>query len=122
MSSLLFGNGTDIVHWKPSPASRGTFDILSTCVITMLLCVWTAVHLNVPAPGSFWRPKLRKVGWLVLALLAPEMIAYTAWYVYFIALINMTWNRDLSQGVKPVRAKSNQVPEATGTFHNACGQ
>lgn len=83
MSSLLFGNGTHIVHWKPSPNTRGTFDILSTCIITMLLCVWTAVHLNVSPPGSVWVPRLRKVGWLILALLAPEMIAFTAWYVRF---------------------------------------
>ena len=81
MSSLVFGNGTDIVHWKESSTTRGTFDILSTCVITMLLCVWTAVHLNVQPPGEVWRPRLRKVGWLVLALLAPEMVAYTAWWV-----------------------------------------
>lgn len=81
MSSLLFGNGTDIVRWKPNPNTRGTFDILSTCLITLLLCVWTAVHLNVPPPGSFWEPKFRKVGWLVLTLLAPEEVAYTAWYV-----------------------------------------
>ena len=83
MSSLVFGNGTDLVYWNPSPNTRGTFDILSTCLITMLLCVWTAVLLNISPPGSFWSPKLRKVGWLVLALLAPEMIAYTAWYVRF---------------------------------------
>lgn len=81
MSSLLFGNGTDLVHWKPSPNTRGTFDILSTCLITMLLCVWTAVHLNISPPGAFWSPKLRKLGWLILALLAPEIVAYTAWYV-----------------------------------------
>ena len=83
MSSRLFGNGTNVVEWEPSPNTRGTFDILSTCVITMLLCVWTAVHLNVSPRGSVWRPRLRKVGWLVLALLAPEMVAYTAWYVRF---------------------------------------
>ena len=47
----------------------------------MILCVWTAVHLNVPIPGTVWGPRVRKVGWLVLALLAPEMVAYTAWYV-----------------------------------------
>ena len=81
MSSLLFGNGTDIVHWKPSSSTRGTTDILSTCIITMLLCVWTAVHLNISPPGSVWRLRLRKAGWLLLALLAPEMVAYTAWYV-----------------------------------------
>lgn len=80
MSSLLFGNGTDIVQWKPNPDSRGTFDILTTCLITLLLCVWTAVHLNVSPPGSFWTPIWRKIGWLTLALLAPEMVAYAAWY------------------------------------------
>ena len=83
MSSLIFGNGTDIVHWQPNPQIRGTFDILSTCIITMLLCVWTAVHLNVSPPGTVWAPRLRKIGWLILALLAPEMVAYTAWYVSF---------------------------------------
>lgn len=80
MSALLFGNGTNIVHWKASPTKRGTFDILTTCIITMLLCVWTAVHLNIPSPDEgFWKPKFRKTGWLILALIAPEMVAYTAW-------------------------------------------
>ena len=78
MTSLLFGNGTDIVHWQPSCDPRGIFDILSTCIITTLLCAWTAVHLNVPAPGSDWESRLRKIGWLILALLAPEIVAYTA--------------------------------------------
>lgn len=80
MSSLLFGNGSDVVHWKSNPDSRGTFDILTTCVITLLLCVWTAVHLNVPPPENYWKSIFRRVGWLMLALLAPEMVAYTAWY------------------------------------------
>ena len=48
----------------------------------MLLCVWTAVHLNVSPPEGFWKTKFRKVGWLLLALVAPEMVAYTAWYVH----------------------------------------
>ena len=79
MSSLLFGNGTDIVRWKPSPTTRGTFDILTICITTMLLCVWTAVHLNISPPAGVWGSRLRKVGWLILALLAPEIVAYTAW-------------------------------------------
>ena len=81
MTSRIFGNGTDIVHWEASPQSRGTWDILSSCIITLILCVWTAVHLSISPLANFWEPKLRKVGWLVLALLAPEMVAYTAWYV-----------------------------------------
>ncbi|KAI4190178.1 MAG: hypothetical protein LQ346_004963, partial [Caloplaca aetnensis] len=79
MSSLFFGDGTNVVLWKANSDTRGTFDILSTCLITLLLCVWTAVHLNISPPGRFWEPKVRKVAWLVLALLAPEVVAYTAW-------------------------------------------
>lgn len=75
----LLGNGSNVVHWQPNPTTRGTFDILSTCIITLLLCVWTSVHLNVPRPGGFWESRFRKVGWLLLALLAPEVVAYTAW-------------------------------------------
>lgn len=123
MSSLLFGNGTDEVSWHANPTRRGTSDLVSTCVITMLLCVWTAVHLNVPEPGSFWglRPKARKIGWLVLALLAPELVAYTAWYVL---------PRDTSQHFSPSPSPNSlqietrelileQVPEATGAKDHA---
>ncbi|KAF2797184.1 hypothetical protein K505DRAFT_236065, partial [Melanomma pulvis-pyrius CBS 109.77] len=61
--------------WKPEPVVRGTFSILSTCLITMGLCVWTAVHLNIPEYKKQSRQIWRKVGWLVLALLAPEMVS-----------------------------------------------
>jgi hypothetical protein len=29
---------------------RGTFDILWSCIITLLICTWTVQHLNVPPP------------------------------------------------------------------------
>lgn len=80
MSALLFGNGTDVVHWKASPITRGTFDILTICLTTLILCVWTAVHLNIASSeATRWANFGRKIGWLVLTLLAPEMVAYTAW-------------------------------------------
>ena len=77
----LFGNGTIAppVNWQPEPSTRGTTDILSTCLITLGLCLWSALHLNIPQHGKTSQQKWRKCGWLVLGLLAPEMIAYTAW-------------------------------------------
>ena len=84
----LFGNTTNIVSWVDDPNRRGTSGILSSCIITMVLCIWTALHLNLPlrshakqkwyAKGHSWR----KFGWLVLTLLAPEIAVYTAWYQY----------------------------------------
>ena len=74
----IFGNSSAAhspATWKPEPRERGTFSIVSTCVITLSLCVWTAVHLNVPAHRDrWWQQTLRKLGWMLLGLLAPELV------------------------------------------------
>ncbi|PVH75427.1 hypothetical protein DL98DRAFT_644167 [Cadophora sp. DSE1049] len=83
-----FGNATEVpaAHWRAEPQTRGTWNILSTCLFTLLLCLWTALHLNIPGhKEGFWRPKLRKTGWLILGLLTPEMGVFTAWYQYLAA-------------------------------------
>lgn len=87
----IFGNGTDTVSWMPEPTKRGTFSVLSSCVFTSLLCVWTAVHLNIPEYEDLDRPWYRKrqlwrkVKGLHIALLAPELVAYTAFSQYTMA-------------------------------------
>ncbi|THY35378.1 hypothetical protein D6D01_01340 [Aureobasidium pullulans] len=68
--------------WHPEPRERGTFSILSSCLTTLVLCVWTAVHLNIPKTGKEHLQKYRKAGWLVLGLLAPELVAWNAWEQY----------------------------------------
>jgi hypothetical protein len=57
-------------------------------LITINLCVWTAVHLNIPAKIDK-KQTLRKrlwsnyycvrTRWVLLGLLAPELVVYTAW-------------------------------------------
>ena len=66
--------------WRPEPGIRGTWSIVSTCIITTALCVWTAVHLNVPADNRYRTKLMRKLFWLSIGLFAPELLAYTAWY------------------------------------------
>ena len=65
--------------WVSSPQVRGTSDILSSCLVTLTACVYTAIHLNVP---PLHETKLhflwRKVKWVALALFAPEIVLYTA--------------------------------------------
>lgn len=41
--------------WHLELARRGTFGLLSSCLITTGLCVWTAVHLNIPEYGKVKR-------------------------------------------------------------------
>ncbi|KAH9215019.1 hypothetical protein DL95DRAFT_299580, partial [Leptodontidium sp. 2 PMI_412] len=61
------------------PATRGTFGVSSTCLITISLCIWTAIHLNIPGQSEKKSVQVwRKVKWLVIGLLAPEIVLFTA--------------------------------------------
>ncbi|KAI5849903.1 hypothetical protein BZA05DRAFT_355039 [Tricharina praecox] len=65
--------------WGSEPTRRGTMGILLPCLITLGLCVWTAVHLNInpqPTPG---RLLLFKLAWLLLGMLAPEFVLWCAY-------------------------------------------
>lgn len=77
----IFGNETNVrtFIWRPGTHQRGTFNILSTCVITLGLCLWTAIHMNVPPLKSgFLSRLLRKSGWVLFGFLAPELVAFAA--------------------------------------------
>ena len=61
--------------WTPQPDGRGTLDILLSCGLTMLLCSWSILCLNVPGPkesktGVLWR----KLSFTALGILCPELI------------------------------------------------
>jgi hypothetical protein len=65
--------------WVPDPSGRGTWNLLYSCLFTLLLCVYTAIHLNVPAwydtKIDFW---LRKTKWVFITILALEIVVYVA--------------------------------------------
>jgi hypothetical protein len=48
MYSLFSAPQNSTLVWRAESRSRGSFNILSTCLIVLVSCVWTAVHLNVP--------------------------------------------------------------------------
>lgn len=75
-----FGNTTTLppTQWHPEPLVRGTYSILSSCLITMSLCIWTSLHLNLPAHKKEHLQKYRKLGWMILGLLAPELVVWNA--------------------------------------------
>ena len=70
-------------YWEPGyvpdPSGRGTVGLLSTCILTLFLCVWTAMHLNVfPQNTSSIRRAIHKTSWALLALFAPEVVLWRA--------------------------------------------
>jgi hypothetical protein len=54
---------------------RSLEDIIRSCILTILLCTWVSMHPNIPSPDERW-PKLawRRVGLMLLALIAPEAV------------------------------------------------
>jgi len=54
---------------------RSLGDIIRSCILTILLCIWVSVHPNTPSPDERW-PRLawRRVGLMLLALIAPEAV------------------------------------------------
>jgi hypothetical protein len=118
--SIIFGNSTERSGWISEPDKRGTFGILSACVATTLLCVWTALHLNVPLPSEtrwYWYGSIRfwrKALWLLLGLLAPDLVVYTAWYQF-------TEARKLLACKKDLERKSSRDGESKPDAHDRHG-
>lgn len=75
--------------WHSQPNVRGTWDILVNCVVTMSLCIWTALHLNLPRglihDNEPWIIRLwhnqifRQIRWVFMGLIAPELVVHMAW-------------------------------------------
>jgi hypothetical protein len=100
-------NGTAI--WVSEPNGRGTYSILSTCVITLGLCVWSALHLNIPAAGQEHKQKWRKLLWLFVGIFAPEIVAWTAFEQYKQARhIQKFMNKQLDQKEPSLWEKCSQ--------------
>lgn len=61
--------------WVSGPMRRGTLVILFSCILTLVLCVWTTIHANIEP--EMWqaggRLNQKKLMWSVVTLLFPEI-------------------------------------------------
>ncbi|TDL17938.1 hypothetical protein BD410DRAFT_775534 [Rickenella mellea] len=54
---------------------RTTSDIIWSCLTTIFACTWVAIHPNIPAPyESLFEIGLRRLGIVIMALIAPELV------------------------------------------------
>ncbi|KAH7350829.1 hypothetical protein BKA65DRAFT_499089 [Rhexocercosporidium sp. MPI-PUGE-AT-0058] len=81
------------IGWKSSPDGRSTMDIIWSCASVLLVCTYKCLHLNIPSfeeKSAGWRrtkrwgfpywpewlmikKHLRKVKWMAIILIAPEV-------------------------------------------------
>lgn len=98
--------------WVSASEFRGTVDIVQSCLLTLIACIYTALHLNVPTKTGFFSVLMEKIKWVLLALLAPEIVLYTAAYQLRQALklknqlkALQTKSASVDKGVSPPKPK-----------------
>ncbi|KUJ19883.1 uncharacterized protein LY89DRAFT_682720 [Mollisia scopiformis] len=74
----------DIINYVTQPNTRGTVDILLTCLTTIVLCTWSIQHPNVPAyiQNRGWRDYVKRTltqfKLMIFSIFAPEFLLLTA--------------------------------------------
>ena len=72
--------------WVSEPDGRGTWKVLSSCLLTLFFCVFTAIHLNVgPAEETTVWWWIHKCKWVGIAIVSPELVLYSAGKQWFSA-------------------------------------
>ncbi|KAK7972258.1 hypothetical protein PG988_006392 [Apiospora saccharicola] len=77
----------ETTSWAPNPHYRGTLQLLFSSILTISLCIYSSLHLNVPpAERSRKRHVLEKLLWASVGIFATEFVVfmaliqtYTAW-------------------------------------------
>jgi hypothetical protein len=92
--------------WVGDPSGRGTWSLLSSCTITLGICVWTSIYLNLPSQGErSWVRWARKVKWLFIAILAPEIVVFIAFQQCMVASDFLKKLKNLAQILQFERGK-----------------
>ncbi|QGA14500.1 hypothetical protein EYB26_002154 [Talaromyces marneffei] len=75
----MASTNTSLDRWVSEPDGRGTWSILSTCLLTISLCCWSSVYPNIPSrsDGEF-RQFLYKFYLLSIGILGPEILLFIA--------------------------------------------
>ncbi len=94
-------NGAVPAHnaYVKEPVTRGTIGLLWSCLTTLGLCAWSAVHLNVPQSASVLKTSANRLAWMSMAAVLPE-------YVLWQALRQWTAARDLLKIVNTIGASA----------------
>ena len=78
-------NSTLVHGWVASPNERGTIDIVWSCIVTIVLCSWSVLFLNVPDKYDFRSYLATKLSWVAFTIFFPEILASFAQVQYLSA-------------------------------------
>lgn len=92
---------------RHEPNMRGTFRLLLSCLLTLSLCIHTALHLNIRNTSKLG-VIVKKLKWVLVGMFAPEYVVYIAWRQWMSARqLQKVVNTHLMKQVYP----SNYIPQ-----------
>jgi hypothetical protein len=108
------------VNIVSAPNMRSTYDILWSSLFTLIICVWSVQHLNVPKPTpdcTTWREYLQegiaqgwsRVKWMLATLIFPEFLAGKAFH-------DLLWARKYYYHMKELAERDNVSWTLTHVF------
>ncbi|KZT63668.1 hypothetical protein DAEQUDRAFT_719138 [Daedalea quercina L-15889] len=98
---------TTFISWKADPDFRGTFNILSSCLGTLLICLWSAVHDDVTKGMRWYQRTISKIGWVVIGLFVPELLLFITYNQHLAARDLMEEANQSLPGMPPPPASSS---------------
>ncbi|KAJ9607828.1 hypothetical protein H2200_007907 [Cladophialophora chaetospira] len=75
------GSASDLYRgWKPSPhGGRSTLGLLYSCGLTIFICCWSSLHMNVPGDAESKATRFaRQMKWTLICIIMPEYLAWNA--------------------------------------------
>lgn len=61
--------------WTDSPDGRVTIDIVSSCIFTIFICIWSVFCVNIGPPGESAVTKiLQKLKLAILCIIGPDFL------------------------------------------------
>ena len=86
-SSWLQQTSDDIEPpFTPVNNTRSTIDLVKTCLVSLFLCSWTSIHLDIPGKsdrGRRLRTMCQKVQWTIAGILFPELMFWMAFVEFW---------------------------------------
>ncbi|KAI0657379.1 hypothetical protein C8Q70DRAFT_285869 [Cubamyces menziesii] len=103
---VTFSSSDPRVGFQGDSGGRHTMDIVSSCATTLITCIYSSVHFDVPRSYAHrlagWRKFITREYWLelwskvtfwLLGLFSPEMLVLHAFYEFMLAWRDAKWMR-----------------------------
>lgn len=89
--------------WVSEPDGRGTWGLTQSCILTVFLCVYSAIHLNIRPQETGRKSWIRRITISLLASVVPEYFIVSAIHQWRLAKQLQTRLNNLENEVSGAR-------------------